>query len=102
MRVSGNFSVAHGEALRRAVLDGLGIAYMPTFIVGPDIAAGRLQSTLHAQVQSRQHVYAVYPASRNLTPKVSAFVDFLVERFRPEPPWDGPQREPGTRRAAQA
>ena len=88
VRVAGNFSVDHGESLRQAVLDGLGIAYMPTFIVGPDVAAGLLETALGAQVQSRQHVYAVYPRSRNLLPKVRALVDYLVERFRPDPPWD--------------
>ncbi len=88
VRVSGNFSVDHGESLRRAVLDGLGIAYMPTFIVGPDVAAGRLRAVLSSLIQSRQFIYAVYPRSRNPTPKVRAWVDFLVDRFRPDPPWD--------------
>ena len=33
-------------------------------------------------------VYAVYPHSRHLSPKVRAFVDFLAERFGPRPAWD--------------
>ncbi len=36
---------------------------------------------------------AVYPHSRHLSPKVRAFVDFLVERFGKRPYWDSD--EPG-------
>ena len=88
VRVHGNFSVNHGESLRQAALDGLGVAYMPTFLVGPDISEGRLVSVLEDRVESNQKVYAVYPRNQNLAPKVRAFIDFLVEQFRPNPPWD--------------
>jgi DNA-binding transcriptional LysR family regulator len=30
---------------------------------------------------------AVYPHRRHLLPKVRAFVDFLVRKFSPVPPW---------------
>jgi len=33
-------------------------------------------------------VWAVHPRNRNLAPKVRVFVDFLVERFAAEPPWE--------------
>ncbi|HSR71323.1 MAG TPA: LysR substrate-binding domain-containing protein, partial [Kiloniellales bacterium] len=33
-------------------------------------------------------IFAVYPASRNLSPKVRVFVDWLVERFAGVPYWD--------------
>ena len=33
-------------------------------------------------------IYAVYPASRNLLPKVRVFVDFLAERFGETPIWE--------------
>jgi DNA-binding transcriptional LysR family regulator len=88
VRVSGNFTVDHGESLRQAALDGLGVAYMPSFLVGPDIATGSLEAVLPEYVESRQKVYAVYPRNRNLAPKVRAFVDFLVEEFEPLPPWE--------------
>jgi DNA-binding transcriptional LysR family regulator len=87
VRVSGRFSVNHGESLRHAALDGIGVAYMPEFLVGPDLAEGRLVSALDDWAQSRMKVYAVHPRSRNLAPKVRVFVDYLAERFRPTPPW---------------
>jgi DNA-binding transcriptional LysR family regulator len=88
VRVDGNFAVNHGESLRRAVVDGMGVGYMPTFIVGPDLADGRLVSALDAWAQSKQKVFAVYPRNRNLAPKVRVFVDYLAESFEPSPPWE--------------
>lgn len=88
VRVRGRFSVNHGESLRDAALAGVGVAYMPGFLVGPDLAAGRLVSALDAWAQSRQKVWAVHARGRHLAPKVRVFVEFLVARFQPAPPWE--------------
>lgn len=88
VRVHGTFAVNHGESLRRAVVDGVGVGYMPTFIVGRDLLEGRLVTALDDWVQSKQKLYVVYPRNRNLAPKVRVFVDFLSARFRPSPPWE--------------
>jgi DNA-binding transcriptional LysR family regulator len=87
MRVTGRLAVNHGETLRRAVLDGAGIAYMPRFIVAEDLAAGRLASALDDQVWSAQKIFLVHPRGRNLAPKLRAFVDFALARFQPAP-WE--------------
>jgi DNA-binding transcriptional LysR family regulator len=87
IRVAGRLSVNHGETLRRAVLDGAGVAYMPRFIVGEDVAAGRLRTALDDFVQSAQRIFLVHPRGRNLAPKLRAFVEFVTARFQP-PPWE--------------
>jgi DNA-binding transcriptional LysR family regulator len=33
-------------------------------------------------------VFVVYPNRKFLPPKVRSFIDFLAERFGPEPYWD--------------
>jgi len=86
--VSGNLRLNDDEALWQAVLGGLGIAPLPTFIVGKDIQAGRLRSVLSDYALPEQDVYAVYLPTRHLSAKVRAFIDFLLERFGPEPYWD--------------
>jgi DNA-binding transcriptional LysR family regulator len=91
VRVTGNFTVNNSEALREAVLKGLGVALLPTFTVGADLRERRLQQVLgdyQALGTFGSDVYAVYLPTRYLSPKVRAFVDFLVERFAPEPYWD--------------
>ena len=88
--VKGPFQVNHGESLRRALVDGLGIAYLPRFIVGDDLEAGRLRAVLEDWAWSAQKVFAVVPRHRILTPKVRAFLDMLEAHFAPLPPWERP------------
>lgn len=88
IKVSGRLHANNGDALRDAALAGIGLVRSPSFIVGPDIAAGRLVPVLEAYEPVPFGIYAVYPAQRFLTPKLRAFIDFLVERFGPEPPWE--------------
>ncbi len=96
IRVDGNFAVNHGEALLAATLEGIGIAYMPTFIAGPYLANGQLDSILGSFTRSNQQIFALHPMNRNLVPKVQAFVEFVVRAFRPSPPWSvQPRRKAG-------
>lgn len=88
IKVSGRLHANNGDALREAALAGHGIVRSPSFIVGPDIAARRLVPVLEAYEPAPFGIHAVYPAQRYLTPKLRAFIDFLVERFGPEPPWE--------------
>ncbi len=86
--VSGRLRINDDEALSQAVLRGLGLALLPTFIVGRDIQAGRLRAVLSEYIPVEQHVYALYLPTRHLPAKVRAFIDFLLERFGPDPYWD--------------
>ena len=90
--VAGSFQANHGEALRAGALQGLGIACLPTWIVGPDIQSGALRTILTRwEVQptaTEAPIYAVYPHNRHLSPKVRAFVDFIVETLGPRPYWN--------------
>ena len=87
--VAGRFRVNNGDALRQAALGGLGIAQLPTFIVGDDLRTGRLRRVLPDwEVAAEAAVHAVYPATRNLSPKVRVVIDFLAERFGDAPYWD--------------
>lgn len=90
VRIAGRLSINNGEALRHAALAGLGLVMLPTFIVGEDLRSGTLRAVLREFTDTATSVYAVYPHSRHLSAKVRAFVDFLAERFGPEPYWDAP------------
>lgn len=91
VRVRGNFQVNSNEAVREALLSGLGISLVQSFVVGEDLKSGRLEPVLtryQAQGGFGNNIYATWLPNRNLAPKVRAFVDFLVERFGAEPEWD--------------
>jgi len=88
VEVKGRLSANNGDLLRIAALKGLGVVNLPTFIVGSDLQAGALATTLDEFIAQDMALSAVYPQSRHLSPKVRALVDFLVDRFGPRPYWD--------------
>ncbi len=88
VEVRGSLSANNGDALRAAALKGLGLVFLPTFIVGGDLQSGALQSVLDPFIEQDMTLSAVYPHARHLSPKVRAFVDFIASRFGPRPYWD--------------
>jgi len=87
-RVKGSLEVNSADAVYHAALAGLGIARLSSYLVGPDIRAGRLVRLLPAYCQEDSSILAIYLARRNLPAKVRAFIDFLAERLGPIPPWE--------------
>ncbi len=78
----------NGDVLRAAALNGNGVTMLPTFMIGPDIKAGRLRIVLPEHPPTEFGIYALYAPNRYLAAKVRVFVDFLVERFGASPAWD--------------
>jgi len=89
VEVSGRFEADNAIALHEAALAGLGLFRAATFVVGDDIKAGRLVPVLQEfEISGDPGIFAVWPHNRNLSAKVRAFVDTLVEAFSPIPPWE--------------
>lgn len=86
--VNGPLHVDDDEALSQAVLGGLGIGLLPTFIVGRDIQSGRLQTVMSEYIPVDRHVYAMYLPTRHLPSKVRVFIDFMLAYIGAEPYWD--------------
>jgi len=78
----------NGEVLRAAALAGNGIANLPTFLVGADIAAGRLVPVLPGNPPTSLGIFALYAPNRYLAAKTRLFIDFLAMRFSDPPAWD--------------
>ena len=86
--VTGPLHVDDDEALSQAVLGGLGIGLLPTFIIGKDLQSGKLQAALSEYIPVEQHVYAMYLPTRYLPSKVRVFIDFLLAHIGTDPYWD--------------
>jgi DNA-binding transcriptional LysR family regulator len=56
-------------------------------MVGEHIKNKRLVSVLDNFVKEDIPIFAVYPSSRHLSPKVRVFVDFLIETYGTKPYW---------------
>lgn len=72
------------EALRAAVLAGFGIGYMPDFLARDALACGALVTVLDDYRIAPGQFSVLWPSSRQLSPKLRVFVDFLCARlFQP-------------------
>ncbi|MEW7849460.1 LysR family transcriptional regulator [Massilia aurea] len=76
--VNGPMKADNGDIIRLAAVAGAGIAFQPHFIVGEDLAAGRLVQVLPDWRSAEMGIYAIYPSRKHLSAKVRTFVDFIV------------------------
>ena len=88
VKTHSSLNIDNGDGLLAACLAGHGITYLPTFLVGDAIREGRLVRILEGFDQEPGVAYAAYPETQHLSPKVRAFIDWLVESIGPEPAWD--------------
>lgn len=86
LRVRGRWRANSGLAVLDAALKGLGIAQLPDYYVAGYLARGELQPLLPALEIRDAAVWALYPKSRHLAPKVRLLVEFLQQAFSAEPP----------------
>ncbi|HIF08643.1 MAG TPA: hypothetical protein EYQ81_01520 [Sneathiellales bacterium] len=77
--------VNNGEFVRSSLLAGLGVGYLPAFMVSQNVKSGAIATALDDYIRPATAVYAVYSHSRYLSAKVRAFVDFMVERLANNP-----------------
>lgn len=97
VEVSGPLRCGNSEMLREAALAGLGIALLPDWLIGGDVAAGRLVALLSewraepalpgTSARSERGVHGVYLPNRRHSPKLRALLSFVSERWGPDPPW---------------
>lgn len=93
VKVAGRLVVNSTESLRTLALQGQGIALLPMFSVGDDIRNGDLRIILPALIPQGQFggtLYAAYLPNPFLSPKVRAFIDFLLEKYGRDPYWNVP------------
>ena len=70
------------EALIGAALRGLGLAYLPDFLVNDYLRDGQLQAVLSEHVTDGGQFWLLWPSSRHMSPKLRVFVDFMCERLQ--------------------
>lgn len=89
IRVNGNFATNNGEAQHYAALQGMGIARLATLMCGERLKDGSVIEILRDfEPPSPVFLWALYPQNRYVAPKLRVFIDFLLEKLHPTPPWD--------------
>ncbi|MCZ2723721.1 LysR family transcriptional regulator [Marinomonas sp. 15G1-11] len=87
IKVNGNYQVNNSEALQTAALAGLGIAKIPTFVIGQDLSKKQLIPLFEEYTLPMQTFYAVFPERRHLPAKVRVFLDFIIEKLASDHPY---------------
>jgi DNA-binding transcriptional LysR family regulator len=72
------------DPLIELAIGGLGIACLPPFAIRKEIAGGALVSILDKWVTETDQFNVLWPASRQITPKLRAFVDFMAKHLQPQ------------------
>ncbi len=85
LRVSGSLQVNDVPMIRKAALEGIGIALLPVWLISEELGMGRIKRILPeyelTPTSFDASVYAVFPRTPQMSPKVRVFIDFLVETF---------------------
>lgn len=79
--VQGQYSTNNPDAIRGALLEGLGIAAAPDWLVETDIQQGRLTEILTDYKPTTLDINVIYPARRFLPAKVRLFINFLQQEL---------------------
>jgi LysR family transcriptional regulator for bpeEF and oprC len=78
----GNMSFSDGAALCDAVRAGYGLAQIHGYYIDDAVRTGQLEPVLEKFKPKVDSIWLVYPQTRHLSPKVRAFVDFMVSRVK--------------------
>ncbi|WP_261840847.1 LysR family transcriptional regulator [Aliamphritea ceti] len=89
VKASGRLRTDNGEAMRDASVAGAGISINSTWSAYKHLASGELIQILKDYpLVTDAAIWAVYPSSRQLAPKVRAFIDYYAECFAAPLYWD--------------
>lgn len=89
IKVQSHLQIDNGESVRDACVDGIGIALCSRWIAYRQLQRGELVQVLaDYPLISETAIWAVYPSSRLLAPKVRAFIDYFSAYFGDVPYWD--------------
>ncbi len=78
VRVEGHLQTNSSEVVRSAVLDGMGIAYAPTWLFEAELASGEVVPLMPGWRCPSSPIHLVSPPERRHSAKVQAFVQHLA------------------------
>lgn len=93
VQVQGSLVANNSEILRQVCLEGGGLVLMPTWLIGEDVRAGRLQAVLtnfqiYPQAEVDSGIYALHLPNRRHSLRVKAFINFLIGQLGKPAYWE--------------
>ena len=96
VKVAGVMTTNSVMVLHQVTRNDMGIALLPTYCVGPDLAKGLLKQVLGAYAGPHESIYVLYPHRHLVAAKIRLFIDFIAARISASP-WDLPVDDPAPR-----
>jgi DNA-binding transcriptional LysR family regulator len=85
VRVRGDFKANNGDAIRQALLAGVGVAISPDWLIHDKLESGEVVALLPEFAPPPLDINAVYPSGRHVSTKVRTFIEFLQDEFKAIP-----------------
>jgi DNA-binding transcriptional LysR family regulator len=95
VNVHGRYAVNHTGARLDAVLHHVGIGSLPYFTARHALEQGQMVQVLPDWTFTTNYcgeAWVLYPPTRHLAPKLSAFINFMTKRLSQEPTLDRPAK----------
>ena len=86
--VQGNISANEASTLLSATLSGAGVSLLPSYQAGVHVQRGDLVRLLPDAEPRVMNIYAVYASRKHMPAALRSMLDFLAQRFTPQPAWD--------------
>lgn len=94
VRARAALRVNNGDVMRDAAIAGLGIALLPSFIVGEAVRVGALLPVDVGAEAEREFIFLAHAEGRRVSAKLRALVSHLRGAFGDPPLWDRPVSPP--------
>tara|TARA_R110002096_G_scaffold436071_1_gene666857 strand:- start:31703 stop:32623 length:921 start_codon:yes stop_codon:yes gene_type:complete len=89
IKVDGTFQANNSEAIKHALIEGIGIGRLPTFVTGNDLNSQNLKQVLPEFTMPEKTLYALFPEKKYMPTKIRVFIDFIHEKLGGHIPyWD--------------
>lgn len=88
LRAKSALRLNNGDVMHDAVVAGLGLGLMPSFIAGESLRTGALQAVDIGLQAPEEWLYVAHPQGRRASAKLRALVDWLRSAFGEPPYWE--------------
>ena len=92
-QLAARLAANNAEALKPALLAGLGLSLQPAFLVWQELQNGSLENVMPEWQPAPIALHVLTPPGRSRPARVQAFIDYAVQQFVQEP-WTELQVEP--------
>jgi len=82
IRFQAAMELDHTEAIKQAVMAGLGVAFISVYAVRGEVATGRLHALRLRGIRVQRHFHVIHHEARRITASARAFMEVLAQSGR--------------------